>query len=197
LKRDPGYLARNNMIILGREDDPQGQQLNWTDYGSGNFPFVLRQLPGVRTALGHVVFEMPNKFGVFLHDTPDRQLFERGDRYFSHGCVRLENPRVLAAMLLRDNPQWTPEAIDSFIDTGATQRVMLSRSVPIYLTYRTVYLREGVLHFRHDIYGRDGRLMRALDSLYPRPLLADSAMKSAAAGNPTTGCEPPRKKVGG
>lgn len=197
LKRDPGYLARNNMIILGREDDPQGQQLNWADYGSGNFPFVLRQLPGVRTALGHVVFEMPNKFGVFLHDTPDRQLFERGDRFFSHGCVRLENPRVLAAMLLRDNPQWTPEAIDAFIDTGATQRVVLSRSVPIYLTYRTVYLREGELHFRHDIYGRDGRLMRALDSLHPRPLLEDSAIRSAAAGNPTTGCELPRKKSGG
>lgn len=182
LQRDPEHLLKQNMIILNREDDPHGMALDWRRYNRNYFPFVLRQLPSPRTALGHVVFEMPNKFDVYLHDTPDRRLFGVGDRYFSHGCVRLQNPRVLAAWLLRDNPAWTPEAIDAFIDTGLTQRVALSRPMPIYLTYQTVYQsRDGVLQFRHDIYGRDWRLNLALDSLREGVLSVDPAIMVAAA----------------
>ncbi|MGE0151142.1 MAG: murein L,D-transpeptidase [Reyranellaceae bacterium] len=196
LRRDPNYLANHNMIVLNREDDPHGFALDWSRYGRHYFPFVLRQLPGPKTALGHVVFEMPNKFDVYLHDTPDRRLFALGDRYFSHGCVRLQNPRVLAAWLLRDNPQWTPEAIDEFIATGVTQRVALPRPMPIYLTYQTVYVdRGGALQFRHDIYGRDWRLNLALDKLR-EGILPDQARMLVAAAKPAAAPdEAPKKRA--
>jgi murein L,D-transpeptidase YcbB/YkuD len=186
LKRNPEYLAKHNMIILNREDDPHGFDLDWKRYGRNYFPFVLRQLPGPGTALGHVVFEMANKFDVYLHDTPDRRLFALGDRYFSHGCIRLQNPRVLAAWLLRDNPDWTPEAIDDFIATGITSRVALPKPVPIYLVYQTVYQsRDGALNFRHDIYGRDWRLNLALDQRREGSL-PDEARVVVAAAKPAS-----------
>jgi len=194
LQRNPNYLVEHNMIILNREDDPNGYALDWRRYNRNYFPFVLRQLPGPATALGHVVFEMPNKFDVYLHDTPDRRLFALGDRYFSHGCVRLQNPRVLAAWLLRDNPEWTAESIDAFIATGVTQRVALPRAVPIYLTYRTVYVdRSGALQFREDIYGRDWRLNLALDKLR-EGILPDEARMLMAAAKSATGPGGPLKK---
>ena len=185
------------MIILNREDDPQGLELDWKRYSRNYFPFVLRQLPGPATALGHVVFEMPNKFDVYLHDTPDRRLFAVGDRYFSHGCIRLQNPRVLAAWLLRNNPAWTPEAIDAFIATGISERVALPQPVPIYLTYQTVYQsRDGVLQFRHDIYGRDWRLNLALDSLREGSLPSEAVMMVAAAKPPVGAGDTPKKQAG-
>jgi murein L,D-transpeptidase YcbB/YkuD len=181
LQRNPEYLVKQNMVILNREDDPHGLSLDWKRYNKNYFPFVLRQLPSPKTALGHVVFEMPNRFDVYLHDTPDRRLFASGDRYFSHGCVRLHNPRVLAAWLLRDNPAWTPEAIDEFINTGITERVALPKPVPIYLTYQTVYqTRDGQLQFRHDIYGRDWRLNMALDKMREGILPEDARVVMAA-----------------
>lgn len=196
LQRDPQYLAKQNMIILNREDDPQGLELDWKRYSKNYFPFVLRQLPGPGTALGHVVFEMPNKFDVYLHDTPDRRLFALGDRYFSHGCIRLQNPRVLAAWLLRNNPAWTPEAIDAFIATGVTERVALSQPVPIYLTYQTVYQsRDGVLQFRHDIYGRDWRLNLALDSLREGSLPSEAVMMVAATKAAVSAGDTPKKQA--
>jgi len=196
LQRDPQYLAKQNMIILNREDDPQGLELDWKRYSKNYFPFVLRQLPGPGTALGHVVFEMPNKFDVYLHDTPDRRLFALGDRYFSHGCIRLQNPRVLAAWLLRNNPAWTPEAIDAFIATGISERVGLPQPVPIYLTYQTVYQsRDGVLQFRHDIYGRDWRLNLALDSLREGSLPSEAVMMVAATKAAVSASETPKKQA--
>jgi len=182
LQRDPGYLGRQNMVILKREHDPQGWELDWRSYNRNYFPFVLRQLPGPATALGYVKFEMPNRFDVYLHDTPDRRLFARGDRYFSHGCVRLQNPRVLAAWLLRDNPAWSAEAIDAAIASGVSQRVGLPRAIPIYLVYQTVFEgRDGSLQFRHDVYGRDWRLNMALHQLREGILPAQSAVMVAAA----------------
>ncbi|MGE0660736.1 MAG: murein L,D-transpeptidase [Reyranellaceae bacterium] len=185
LQRDPAYLGRQNMVILKREHDPQGWELDWRAYRRNYFPFVLRQLPGPGTALGYVKFEMPNRFDVYLHDTPDRRLFARGDRYFSHGCVRLQNPRVLAAWLLRDNPAWSAEAIDAAIASGVTQRVGLPRAIPIYLVYQTVFEgRDGSLQFRHDVYGRDWRLNMALHQLREGILPAQSTVMVAAAKPP-------------
>ncbi|MDF3072591.1 MAG: putative peptidoglycan-binding domain protein [Alphaproteobacteria bacterium] len=196
LQRNPEYLVKQNMVILNREDDPQGLTLDWKRYNKNFFPFVLRQLPGPGTALGHVVFEMPNKFDVYLHDTPDRRLFAHGDRYFSHGCVRLENPRMLAAWLLRDNPAWTPEAIDEFIATGISERVALSRPVPIYLVYQTVYQsRDGVLNFRHDIYGRDWRLNLALDRKREGSLPDEARVVVAAAKPAAQLLDAPKKQA--
>lgn len=196
LQRNPQYLAKQNMIILNREDDPQGLELDWKRYNRNYFPFVLRQLPGPATALGHVVFEMPNKFDVYLHDTPDRRLFALGDRYFSHGCVRLQNPRVLAAWLLRNDPAWTPEAIDAFIATGVTERVALQRPVPIFLLYQTVYAsRDGSLQFRHDIYGRDWRLNVALERRRDGTLPEQARTPIVAAKPAASAADTPKKQA--
>lgn len=190
LQRDPGYLAKQNMVILNRDDDPQGLTLDWKRYSKNHFPFVLRQLAGPATALGLVVFEMPNKFDVYLHDTPDRRLFALGDRFFSHGCVRVENPRVLASYLLRNNPQWTAEALDAAIATGETQRIQLAKSVPIFLLYQTVFVgRDDQVHFRDDTYGRDWRLNVAVSRLREGALPANQMMfvpppPTADAGKP-------------
>ncbi|MEO8557680.1 MAG: L,D-transpeptidase family protein [Rhodospirillales bacterium] len=202
LQRDPSYLAKQNMVILNRDDDPQGLALDWTRYTKNYFPFVLRQLAGPATALGLVVFEMPNKFDVYLHDTPDRRLFALGDRFFSHGCVRVENPRVLASYLLRNNPQWTAQALDDAIATGETQRIMLAKSVPIFLFYQTVYVgRDDQVHFRDDTYGRDWRLNVAVAKLREGVLPADQMMfapppPSADAGKPSTEGAKPGAAVG-
>jgi murein L,D-transpeptidase YcbB/YkuD len=196
LQRNPAYLQKNNMVILNREDDPHGLTLEWKRYNKNFFPFVLRQLPGPATALGHVVFEMPNKFDVYLHDTPDRRLFATGDRYYSHGCVRLQNPRVLAAWLLRENPAWTPELIDEFIASGVSERVGLPKPVPIYLVYQTVYQsRDGVLHFRHDIYGRDWRLNLALDKKREGSLPDEARVVVAAAKPASPMPDAPKKQA--
>jgi murein L,D-transpeptidase YcbB/YkuD len=196
LQRNPQYLVKQNMIILNREDDPHGLNLDWRRYNKNYFPFVLRQLPGPGTALGHVVFEMPNKFDVYLHDTPDRRLFALGDRYFSHGCVRLQNPRQLAAWLLRDNPQWSAEAIDEFIATGVSERLGLPRPMPIYLMYQTVYAsRDGALQFRHDIYGRDWRLNMALNKLREGILPEEARIVVAAAKPVNVTGEAPKKQA--
>jgi murein L,D-transpeptidase YcbB/YkuD len=199
LKRDPDYLAKQNMVILNRDDDPQGYGVDWQRYSKNYFPFVLRQLAGPATALGLLVFEMPNKFDVYLHDTPDRRLFALGDRFFSHGCVRVENPRVLASYLLRNDPQWTAEALDDAIATGDTQRIMLPRAVPIFLLYQTVYIgRDDQVHFRDDTYGRDWRLNVAVARLHegtlpdnqvmfaPPPPSADAGRPGSTVGKPAT-----------
>jgi murein L,D-transpeptidase YcbB/YkuD len=197
LKRDPSYLAKQNMVILNHDEDPQGLAVDWGRYSRNYFPFVLRQLPGPATALGLLVFEMPNKFDVYLHDTPDRRLFTLGDRFFSHGCVRVENPRVLASYLLRNNPQWTAEALDDAIATGETQRIMLARSVPIFLLYQTVYIgHDDQVHVRDDTYGRDWRLNVAVARLRegtlpnnqvmfaPPPPTADAGRPGSTVGKP-------------
>ncbi len=202
LKRDPQYLAKQNMIILNRDDDPQGYGVDWQRYSKNYFPFVLRQLASPKTALGLLVFEMPNKFDVYLHDTPDRRLFALGDRFFSHGCVRVENPRVLASYLLRNNPQWTAEALDDAIATGETQRIMLARAVPIFLLYQTVFVdRDDQVQFRDDTYGRDWRLNVAVARLHEGTLPANQVMfapppPSADAGRPGSTVGKPATSLG-
>ncbi len=202
LQRDPQYLAKQNMVILNRDDDPQGLTVEWKRYSKGYFPFVLRQLAGPATALGLVVFEMPNKFDVYLHDTPDRRLFALGDRFFSHGCVRVENPRVLATYLLRNNPQWTAQALDDAITTGETQRIMLAKSVPIFLLYQTVFIgRDDQVYYRDDTYGRDWRLNVAVARLREGSLPTDQVMfapppPSADTGKPGSTVGKPEISLG-
>lgn len=102
LRRDPTYLERSHIEILGRSIDPHGLQVHWQSYSRTNFPFQLRQVPGTTNPLGFVKFEMANNFDVYLHDTPDKSLFERSTRALSHGCVRVECANVLAQKLIED-----------------------------------------------------------------------------------------------
>jgi murein L,D-transpeptidase YcbB/YkuD len=106
------------------------------------------------------MFHMKNRFDVYLHDTPSKNLFSRDDRRFSHGCIRVEDPRKLAALLM----QKPPEAIDEAIATGSTTWAALPKPVPVFVVYETAFAdADGKLQYRADIYRRDAEIWQALD----------------------------------
>lgn len=160
LKRNPSYLAAHNIVILDRPDDPFGQTVNWADYRAGHFPFRLRQLPGAKNSLGAVKFEMNDPFDVYLHDTPAKALFARAVRSLSHGCVRVERPEELAALLLEKQ---NPDDVTAAIAEGNTQTVTLPRPMPVYIYYLTVTVGEKQdVNFHPDVYSRDAAVAEAL-----------------------------------
>jgi murein L,D-transpeptidase YcbB/YkuD len=164
-RRDPGYLEREGIIAVG---------------GSTR----LRQLPGPRNSLGQIKFEMPNPLEVYLHDTPAKELLARARRFFSHGCIRVENPRELALHLLRHDAGWTRERLDQAIAGGATSRVPVDPPVPVHVLYFTVIAGpEGRVTFLDDVYGRDPPLIEALFPEVPR-LSAEEGARAEA------GCRP-------
>ena len=111
--------------------------INWSQYGRGNFPFQLRQRPGANNALGQAKFMFPNRFNVYLHDTPSRNLFGRSERAFSHGCIRLSRPIDLAEQVLRDIPGWDRRRIDEVVASGKHTVVNLITPLPIHITLIT------------------------------------------------------------
>ena len=138
-KNDPNYLAKHNMELM-----PDG---------------VLQQKGGGKSGLGHFLFELPNKFDVYLHDTPSRNLFLRDGRRLSHGCIRVENSHQLAALLM----QQPLEVINQEVATGNTDRRAVPKPVPVFVVYQTAYAEfDGRLQFRADVYSRDAEIWQAL-----------------------------------
>jgi murein L,D-transpeptidase YcbB/YkuD len=110
----------------------------------------------------------PNQFDVYLHDTPADHLFSREERDFSHGCIRLEKPVELADYLLKDDPEWTPQAIQAALATGEQKTVQLKKPLPVHILYWTAWVeKDGTVQFRKDIYGHDAALFEALDKEPP------------------------------
>jgi murein L,D-transpeptidase YcbB/YkuD len=157
--KDPRYLARNNIEVHragdsgGRPVDPGS--VNWDDPEAVH-DLQFRQRPGPGNALGHVKFLFPNSHNVYLHDTPADQLFARPGRAFSHGCVRVEEPEVLAQYLLRADPEWNLPRIRAAMQAGVEKHVRLTEKVPVHIVYFTAWVddRKG-LHFQPDVYGYD------------------------------------------
>ena len=117
---------------------------------------VIRQKPGPSNALGKVKFLFPNRFNIYFHDTPARDLFEKHERAFSHGCIRLQKPLELAELLLENLPQWDEKTIRKAMNNDKEKWVTLEKAVPVYITYFTSWVDDdGVLHFAKDIYGHD------------------------------------------
>jgi murein L,D-transpeptidase YcbB/YkuD len=124
----------------------------------------VRQPPGPRNALGRLKIEMPNQYAIYLHDTPSQALFGRPVRAFSHGCIRTQNVRDFAALLLAQTGQWDRGQIDRAIDTGRNQSVSLPAPIPVYIAYFTAAATsEGDIVTYGDIYGRDGPVRQALN----------------------------------
>ena len=143
MANNPDYLANQNMEEIGTED---------------GLP-KIRQLPGGKNSLGRVKFLFPNSFNIYFHDTPAKALFEKDKRAYSHGCIRLAEPEKMANYLLRNNPEWTPEKINSAMNSGNEQFVKLKKPVPVIITYYTAWVDEnGQLNFRDDIYTHDQKL---------------------------------------
>jgi murein L,D-transpeptidase YcbB/YkuD len=160
LGRDPNYLKRNNIVTL-----PDGG---------------LEQRAGPDAGLGLLMFNMPNRFDVYLHDTPDKYLFNRDDRRVSHGCIRVQHPRDLAALLMGE----PMEAINDEIATGATNQRFLPDPVPVFVVYQTAFVdTDGELQFRPDFYNRDARVWRQLQRRPSRAFEAnDRPTPSALSG---------------
>ena len=164
LKKNPGYLATQNMVLLshgGEKIDPTS--VDFSVYNTRNFPYIIRQEPGSNNSLGHVKFNMPNPYSIYLHDTPSRTLFNKEERAFSHGCIRLNKPLELAEMLLKKQGPWHMDTINSIIKTRELINVKLEVPIPVLLTYITHYTdANGNAYFFADVYKRDDELLKAL-----------------------------------
>ncbi|HEU0220887.1 MAG TPA: L,D-transpeptidase family protein, partial [Paracoccaceae bacterium] len=166
LQRDPTYLERNGyrIVPVGADPVPDGITSHYAQYSIGYFPFRIKQDPSEANALGRVKFMFPNQFSIYLHDTPQKRLFARDVRAFSHGCVRVQRAFDLAYALLEGQVEDPPAAFQRWLDAQRERRIDLDRPVRVYLTYRTVWLdRAGELQFRNDIYGRDAKVLAALE----------------------------------
>ncbi len=165
---NPGYLAEKHLQVLsgwGRDAqvvDPS--TIDWQQLNRNDFPYHLRQTPGPYNALGRIKFLLPNRFEIYLHDTPARGLFADTRRAFSHGCVRVQRAHDLATLLLSGNPDWEPQELADTLKTGKEHVVPLAHPWPVELLYRTAWVKHnGEVEFRQDLYHRDGPVARALD----------------------------------
>ena len=142
LASNPGYLDANDMEY-------------WNDGGARR----IRQRPGPKNSLGFVKFLFPNDFNIYLHDTPNHELFDKDVRAFSHGCIRVEKPAELAQWVLG----WDASRVDQAMREGDDNKgVKLPKKIPVYITYSTAYVRDGQLYFGNDLYHRDDELVKAM-----------------------------------
>jgi murein L,D-transpeptidase YcbB/YkuD len=138
-------------------------KVDWSQYSGGGFPYIIRQDPGPENALGRVKFIFPNEHFVFVHDTPSKVLFERADRTFSSGCIRVEHPFELAELVLGDSENWNRESILALVESAETRRVHLREPLQVLVIYLTAFAGIGdVVQFRGDVYDRDAAVLRAL-----------------------------------
>ena len=164
IKKNPGYLSKMKISVIdrkGRNVDPNS--VNWSKYKK-NIPYTLRQEPGPHNALGRIKFIFPNKYLIYLHDTPSRSLFGRKDRAFSSGCIRVDKDLELAELLLDDPDKWSRERIQELLDTNETRRVNLPKPKPVMLLYGTISFDEnGNYIIKKDVYERDPAVLEGLN----------------------------------
>jgi murein L,D-transpeptidase YcbB/YkuD len=147
----------------GREVSRQG--IDFSQYSARTFPYELKQPPSNSNALGLVKFMFPNRWNIYLHDTPSKSLFERDVRAFSHGCVRVERPFDLAYHLLTPQTSDPKGVFQSVLATKRETRVDLETPIGIHLVYWTAWVTPtGRVNYRDDIYGRDAGVLRALEA---------------------------------
>ena len=145
--------------INGRPVDPNS--VNWSNIDIRQVQFI--QPAGGRNVLGQVKFRFPNKHDVYMHDTPERNLFNNGVRAFSHGCMRVQNPIRLAEVLLAHDKGWSSDKVQSMVRQSGTSDVKLSTEIPVHVTYFTASVDDdGRLSYKADLYGLDSRVASAL-----------------------------------
>jgi L,D-transpeptidase YcbB len=165
LARDPAYLEREGMeIVSARSAAP----MTMVDIDAGiaalrSGDARLRQRPGPRNALGGVKFVLPNTMDIYLHGTPERELFDRHQRDFSHGCIRVREPEALASFALRGRPEWTAAEIEAAMTSGVKRTVSLAAPIPVVVFYTTAIAEvDGRAQFLRDVYGHDRKLLAEL-----------------------------------
>jgi murein L,D-transpeptidase YcbB/YkuD len=156
LRRNPNYLQNQGYVVSGRQ---------------------ILQPPGPRNALGRIKFEMPNNFGVYLHDTPSKALFERDARTLSHGCVRVEQIVPLTSLAISGDAHTMMDELSNMIATRKTTRIALSQRIPVYVLYWTALADDdGLAGFPRDVYGRDPLLLSALSGARVNPHTKTAAL---------------------
>lgn len=164
IKRDRNYLSKNNMEVVSFQGEAMNESnINWNNYTTKKVPFIIRQKPGKNNALGEMKFLFPNSYSIYLHDTPSKGLFDRNERDFSHGCIRVENPKKLMMYLLENNATWTKEKIDKVLKTDTETGISVKPNMPVYIAYFTAWVdHNGNLNFRNDIYNLDEELAKEI-----------------------------------
>ena len=156
--------AVGQLQIIDRSGNPVNRSaINFGAYTARTFPFSMRQPPGPDNALGQVKFMFPNPYNIYLHDTPSRSLFAKPVRAYSHGCIRLNDPKDFAYALLARQTDDPEGLFAARLRGGAESRITLDQPVPVHIDYRTAFTNiDGSLQFRRDVYGRDTAIWDAL-----------------------------------
>jgi murein L,D-transpeptidase YcbB/YkuD len=161
---DPGYLEANDMEV-------------YSDHGRR----AVRQRPGPKNSLGFVKFLFPNDYNIYLHDTPNHELFKKDVRAFSHGCIRVEKANELAQWVLG----WTGDKVQAAMDGADNHSVTLPKKIPVYIVYFTTYVADGRLNFGNDLYDRDNKLVTELEGVAmpsAETLKAQQTLRGLASG---------------
>ncbi|APX90915.1 murein L,D-transpeptidase [Brevirhabdus pacifica] len=162
LKRNPNAVSYLKLYD-GRGREVNRSRVDFTQLTETNFPFDMKQPPSPRNALGRVKFMFPNRYAIYLHDTPAKSLFSRSKRDFSHGCVRLEKPFDFAYHLLAPQIEDEEGYFNRILRTGRETQVNLDTPLPVHLVYRTAWVPAGGrVNFRPDVYDRDDLIFDAL-----------------------------------
>ena len=212
MRKNPGYLARNRIRILGPAGEVDPTHIDWT--GGKAVNYMLRQDSGFDNSLGQVRIDMPNRFAVYMHDTPAKSLFAASVRFHSHGCVRVGQVKELVGWILQgtDGPNgpgtnWGPIEIETGIADGERRDIKLVKPVPVTFVYLTGYATpDGKAHFRDDVYKLDvpasepaatGAIPPAAPGPATPPPAAPSAVKAAApaVGKATVGAPPAKPAI--
>lgn len=159
--KDRSYFANHNMKIYRHNDTLETSAEDWDPEKANHYRYV--QGPGSSNSLGQVKFNFKNSFSVYLHDTNHKELFNRGYRALSSGCVRVQNPLKLARYVLdKEDTGWNKEKLDSMIAQGETKNVGLKQGTHVHQLYWTAWMNEGGIQFRNDIYNLDKVLYKKL-----------------------------------
>ena len=164
----PDYLKENGFRILSDWSidarELRLEETGWSPDRVEHFPYRLQQAPGDDNALGRIKFIFPNKFDIYLHDTPAKGLFKKAQRTFSHGCIRVEKPKNLAlALFIEQLDQWDENRLDEAIASEENIKVVLVNPLPVYVVYFTSWVDDaGTIHFSRDHYLRDRSLAKEL-----------------------------------
>ena len=168
LRKDPGYLEKKHISLFkgwsdNKEIDPR--TIDWNNVTRKEMnQYRLRQNPGPWNALGVLKIVFPNEHSVYMHDTPNHNLFDRSVKAFSHGCIRMDEPVKQAELVLSEtDSSWTEERINEVVKSGVRTVVRLKEPMPVHIMYQTAWGdKDGVIHFVRDIYGRDKKLEQVL-----------------------------------
>lgn len=172
LRRDSLYLQREHMELVGRGEVALGDTVNPAVIEALTAGALrVRQRRGPTNPLGRVKFVSPNDSNIYLHDTPNKALFERARRDFSHGCIRLEHARALAIWVMRDHSGWDADSVDMAMAGPEFRRVMLPRTIPVFVEYNTAMATaDGAVWFLPDVYDRDAAALNAWRDSIAGPL---------------------------